>query len=121
MAFSAKFEDNTRYKLGYLTKQSVIWAVVGVDFGQQFSPVQLVKDSDRMFVIGKGDVLWSAHAGKQCRWAATVCRQVLSNKTWQLSGKFRPVWHHVHSIMFDQLAAVCLPLCHSISQLQPSW
>jgi len=39
------------FRLGYLTKQSAAWAVLGVNFGSKFQPSDLVKPSDKMFVV----------------------------------------------------------------------
>lgn len=47
----AVFGDDTSYKWGYLTKQSAAWAVLGVNFGSKFQPSDLVKESDKMFVV----------------------------------------------------------------------
>ncbi|KIY93042.1 hypothetical protein MNEG_14921 [Monoraphidium neglectum] len=51
-ALDPKFEDNTRFKFGYLTKQNAAWAALGINiFGSKFTPVDLVKDTDEMFVV----------------------------------------------------------------------
>ncbi len=51
-AFDAKFDDSSRFKLGYLTKQNAAWAVLGVNlFGAGFKPSQLVQDSDALFLV----------------------------------------------------------------------
>ncbi|GBF90219.1 low PSII accumulation, chloroplastic [Raphidocelis subcapitata] len=50
-ALDPKFEDSSRFKFGYLTKQNMIWSTLGVNFGQKFSPADLVKDSDKLFVV----------------------------------------------------------------------
>eukprot|EP00775_Hariotina_reticulata_P008988 gene8988-9161_t len=39
------------FRLGYLTKQSAAWAVLGFNFGSSFQPSDLVKPSDKMFVV----------------------------------------------------------------------
>ncbi len=45
--------DNTRFKFGYLTKQNAIWSTLGLNlFGASFSPVDQVKDTDQLFVVG---------------------------------------------------------------------
>lgn len=46
----AKFGDDTKWKMGYLTKQTAAWAMFGRNMGG-FNPAQLVKDSDEMFVV----------------------------------------------------------------------
>lgn len=47
----AVFGDDTSFRWGYLTKQSAAWAVLGVNFGSKFQPSDLVKESDKMFVV----------------------------------------------------------------------
>lgn len=44
--------DNTKFQFGYLTKQNAAWAALGVNiFGSKFTPVDLVKDTDELFVV----------------------------------------------------------------------
>jgi len=47
-----KFAD-TSFKMGYLTKTNAVWSTIGVNvgFGQKFSPVQQVKESDELFFV----------------------------------------------------------------------
>lgn len=49
-ALEPKFAD-CRFQFGYLTKQSAVWALTGFNM-TQWSPVQLTKDTDKLFVIG---------------------------------------------------------------------
>lgn len=44
-----KFEG-VKYGMGYLTKQNPVWAALGVNL-EQFTPSQLVKDSDEIFLV----------------------------------------------------------------------
>ncbi|KAI8474885.1 MAG: hypothetical protein J3K34DRAFT_406110 [Monoraphidium minutum] len=42
----------SKFKFGYLTKQNALWAAFGLNiFGEKFSPADLVKDSDELFVV----------------------------------------------------------------------
>ncbi|KAG1676213.1 hypothetical protein FOA52_006430 [Chlamydomonas sp. UWO 241] len=41
---------NTKFKLGYLTKQNAAWALFGVNF-DKWSPVQLVKETDKLLFV----------------------------------------------------------------------
>eukprot|EP00879_Flechtneria_rotunda_P006345 GHRR01006669.1.p1 GENE.GHRR01006669.1~~GHRR01006669.1.p1 ORF type:complete len:315 (+),score=91.74 GHRR01006669.1:319-1263(+) len=50
-ALDAVFDSSTKFRLGYLTKQSAAWAVLGMNLGNKFRPSDLVKDADKMFVV----------------------------------------------------------------------
>ena len=44
--------ESTKFRFGYLTKQNAAWAALGVNiFGSKFSPADLVKDDDEVFVV----------------------------------------------------------------------
>mmetsp|Transcript_3177 Transcript_3177/g.5445 ORF Transcript_3177/g.5445 Transcript_3177/m.5445 type:complete len:319 (-) Transcript_3177:275-1231(-) len=43
--------EGTPFKMGFLTKQNFIWALIGLNLGQTFSPVQQVEETDRLFVV----------------------------------------------------------------------
>ncbi len=47
----AVFGNDVNYRMGYLTKQSAAWAMLGVNFGNKFKPSDLAKDGDKMFVV----------------------------------------------------------------------
>jgi hypothetical protein len=50
---AAVFDSDIDFKYGYLTKQSAAWAVLGVNFGNQFQPSSLAKDTDSMYVVSQ--------------------------------------------------------------------
>ncbi|WIA14511.1 hypothetical protein OEZ85_003030 [Tetradesmus obliquus] len=50
-AMDATFGSDCDFRMGYLTKQSAAWAVLGMNFGNTFQPSDLVKPDDAMFVV----------------------------------------------------------------------
>ena len=91
----AKFEQ-TPFRLGYLTQQNAVWGALGVNLGGKFSPSQLVKGTDKIFVVAYP--YFNPRGGFSA--AIFPCEESvapLDELNWQLSLLTNANWH-MHGI-----------------------